>query len=124
MPRPRSLLAIVAAIVFVLAYIALLGWFFRSAPSQSEAEVQEYVAEVLMRPGRPIEPLPMVRVPLAVDDGGQLTGDSTLIALLGDIRPAGRGDPHPAWSRLSTVLSWLGAIGLVIFAGRRSERRA
>ncbi len=67
MPRPRSLLAIVAAIVFVLAYIALLGLFFRSAPSQSEAERQEYVAEVLMRPGRPIEPLPMVRVPLAVE---------------------------------------------------------
>lgn len=61
---------------------------------------------------------------LAVDDDGHLTGDSSLIALLGDIRPAGRGDPHPAWRRLSMVLSWLGAIGLVIFAGRRSERRA
>lgn len=67
MARPRSLLAIVAAIVFVLAYIALLGWLFRSEPSQSEAEVQEYVAEVLVRPGRPIEPLPIVRVPLAVE---------------------------------------------------------
>ena len=63
MPRPSSLLAIVAAIVFVLVYGALLGWLVRGAPSHSEADVHEYVAEVLARPGSPIEPLPMLRVP-------------------------------------------------------------
>ena len=62
MPRPSSLLAIVAAIVFVPVYVALLGWLFLSAPSHREADVHAYVAEVLARPGRPIEPLPMVRV--------------------------------------------------------------
>ena len=63
MPRPSSLLAIVAAIVFVLVYGALLGWLFRSAPSHREGDVHAYVAEVLARPGGPIEPLPMLRVP-------------------------------------------------------------
>ena len=67
MPRPSSLLAIVAAIVFVPVYGAFLGWLFLSAPSRSEADVHQYVAEVLARPGPPIDPLPMVRIPDTVE---------------------------------------------------------
>ena len=63
MPRASSLLAIVAAIVFALIYGALVAWLLRSAPSQREADVHEYVAHVLARPGSPVDPLPMVRVP-------------------------------------------------------------
>ena len=55
---------------------------------------------------------------LAVDRDGGLTGDPSLIALLGDVRPAGRSDPHPEWRRVSVVLTWLGALGLVILSGR------
>lgn len=60
---------------------------------------------------------------LAVDPDGRLTGDSSLIELLGDVRPAGRLDSDPMWRRLSMVLSWLGAAGLLIVGRRRSESR-
>lgn len=58
---------------------------------------------------------------LAVDGDGRLTGDSALIELLGDVRLAGRSDPNPVWRRLSMVLAWLGAGGLILAGGRRSE---
>ena len=56
---------------------------------------------------------------LAVNGDGRLTGDESLIALLGDARPAGRVDAHPHWRRLSIALSWIGALGLVVLSGRR-----
>ena len=52
---------------------------------------------------------------LAVDGDGRLQGDPSLIRLLGDARPAGRVDTHPAWRRLSVAMAWLGALGLVVF---------
>ena len=55
---------------------------------------------------------------LAMDGDGRLTGDSSLIELLGDVRPAGRSDPHPAWRRVSVALTWFGALGLVVLSGR------
>ena len=55
---------------------------------------------------------------LAMDGDGRLTGDSSLIELLGDVRPAGRSDPHPKWRRFSAALTWFGALGLVILSGR------
>ncbi|MGH9240640.1 MAG: CehA/McbA family metallohydrolase [Vicinamibacterales bacterium] len=55
---------------------------------------------------------------LAVDGDGRLTGDPSLIRLLGDVRPAGRSDPHPKWRRVSVALTWFGALGLVILSGR------
>ena len=42
---------------------------------------------------------------------------ATLIRLLGDVRPAGRSDPHPEWRRFSVALTWFGALGLVILGG-------
>jgi hypothetical protein len=60
---------------------------------------------------------------LAVDGDGGLTGDPALIQLLGDVRPVGRVDSHPAWRTLSVALSWLGAAGLVVLGGRRSGSR-
>ena len=59
---------------------------------------------------------------LAMDGDGRLTGDSSLIALLGDVRLAGRSDPHPAWRRFSVALAWLGALGLVLFGGSAHAR--
>lgn len=53
---------------------------------------------------------------LAVDGDGRLAGDPSLIQLLGDLRPAGRVDTHPAWRRLSMAIAWLGALGLVVLA--------
>lgn len=58
---------------------------------------------------------------LAVDGDGRLTGDSSLIDLLGDVRLAGRSDPNRMWRRLSMALAWLGAAGLVLAGSRRSE---
>ena len=55
---------------------------------------------------------------LAVDGDGRLQGDPSLIQLLGEVRPAGRADTHPAWRRLSVALSWLGALGLILFGKR------
>jgi predicted metal-dependent phosphoesterase TrpH len=52
---------------------------------------------------------------LAVDGDGRLQGDPSLIRLLGDARPAGRVDTHPAWRRFSVAIAWLGALGLVVF---------
>ena len=54
---------------------------------------------------------------LAVDGDGRLQGDPSLIQLLGDTRPAGRVDTHPAWRRLSVAMAWLGALGLIILRG-------
>jgi len=51
---------------------------------------------------------------LAVDGDGHLAGDPSLIQLLGNARPAGRVDTHPAWRRLSVAIAWLGALGLVV----------
>ena len=51
---------------------------------------------------------------LAMDGDGRLTGDPSLLHLLGDARPAGRTDPHGAGRRVSIALSWLGALGLVL----------
>ena len=51
---------------------------------------------------------------LAVDGDGNLAGDPSLIQLLGNARPAGRVDTHPAWRRLSVAIAWLGALGLVV----------
>lgn len=59
---------------------------------------------------------------LAVDGDGNLTGDASLIALLGEVRPAGRSDPNRMWRRLSMALSWLGAAGLVVVGGRTRSR--
>jgi hypothetical protein len=59
---------------------------------------------------------------LAVDRDGRLEGDPQLIQLLGDIRLAGRTDPHPGWRRLSVSLSWLGAAGLVVLGSRSRNR--
>ncbi|HVG55778.1 MAG TPA: CehA/McbA family metallohydrolase [Vicinamibacterales bacterium] len=59
---------------------------------------------------------------LAVDGDGRLTGDPSLIQLLGDARPAGRSDLHPFWRRLSMTMAWLGALGLVVLrAGWRPQ---
>jgi hypothetical protein len=54
---------------------------------------------------------------LAVDGDGRLIGDPSLIQSLGDMRPRGRVDAHPAWRRLSMALAWLGALGLAVFRG-------
>ena len=51
---------------------------------------------------------------LAVDGDGRLQGDPSLIRLLGEVRPAGRADTHPAWRRLSVAMAWIGAIALVV----------
>ena len=51
---------------------------------------------------------------LAVDGDGRLQGDPSLIQLLGEVRPAGREDTHPAWRRLSVAMAWLGALALVV----------
>jgi hypothetical protein len=60
---------------------------------------------------------------LAVDREGGLMGDPALIGLLGDVRPAGRADPHPVWRKLSMALAWLGAAGLVVLGSRRTTSR-
>ena len=60
---------------------------------------------------------------LAVDGDRRLTGDSSLIELLGDVRLAGRSDPNRMWRRLSMALAWLGAAGLVLAGSRDSELR-
>jgi hypothetical protein len=48
-----------------------------------------------------------------VDGDGHLTGDPSLIQLLGNARPDGRVDTHPARRRFSVAIAWLGALGLV-----------
>ena len=70
---------------------------------------------------------------LAVDGDGRFQGDPSLIQLLarvpspgreaGAVRPAGRVDSHPAWRRLSVLLSWLGALGLVVLPTSRTTER-
>ena len=59
---------------------------------------------------------------LAVDGDGRLQGDPSLIQLLGENRPAGRVDTHPAWRRLSMAMAWLGALGLVCLRTPRTNR--
>ena len=54
---------------------------------------------------------------LAADGYGRLSGDSSLIELLGDIRLQGRRDPDPVWRRFSIAMVWLGALGLIILGG-------
>jgi|SoiMethySBSTD1v2_1073268.scaffolds.fasta_scaffold02757_6 hypothetical protein len=56
---------------------------------------------------------------LAVDGNGVPAGNPSLVQLLGAVHPVGRIDPSPAWRRFSMALSWFGAFGLVVFAGRR-----
>jgi predicted metal-dependent phosphoesterase TrpH len=51
---------------------------------------------------------------VAVDGDGRLTGEPSLIQVLGDTRPAGRMDAHLWWRRFSIGLSWLGALGLIV----------
>lgn len=61
---------------------------------------------------------------LAVNGDGNLQGDATLIALLGDARPAGRTDSHPGSRRLSVTLAWIGLLGIVLFPHRPGPGRA
>ena len=51
---------------------------------------------------------------LAVDGDDRLTGDPSLIALLGDVRPAGRAEAHPISRWLAVAMAWFGALGLVL----------
>ena len=51
---------------------------------------------------------------LAANGDGRLQGDPSLIQMLGEVRPVGRVDMHPAWRRLSVAMGWLGALALVV----------
>jgi hypothetical protein len=53
---------------------------------------------------------------IAVDEHGRLYGDSRLIELLGPTPLAERRDDDGGWRRVSVALSWIGLLGMIVFA--------
>jgi predicted metal-dependent phosphoesterase TrpH len=54
---------------------------------------------------------------VAMDADGRLYGDSAFVRMAQNARPATRTDPHPVWRRISMILAWIGALGIVLFKG-------
>jgi hypothetical protein len=62
---------------------------------------------------------------VAVDANGRFHGDAALVRLVKQSETSWPSDRrHTAWRRLSTVLAWLGALGIVMFRPRGSEAPA
>ena len=59
---------------------------------------------------------------VARDDAGTLYGEPALVERVRVAMPAGRSYPHEAWRRLSVVLTWIGAAGMVLCGGPARRR--